>query len=85
MALAMGKPTIHWFTWEHGYKAWMFRDLGLSEWLIDIDREPVANAIAALERITDRYDLVQQKVTRAMAFVNTRSAEMMGDVRRAMG
>lgn len=85
MALAMGTPAIHWFTWKHGYKAWMFRDIGLSEWLIDIDREPVANAVAALGRITDRYDLAQQKVTRAMAFVNARSAEMMGDARRAMG
>jgi polysaccharide pyruvyl transferase WcaK-like protein len=85
MALAMGTPAIHWFTWKHGYKAWMFRDIGLSEWLIDIDHEPTSNAIAALERITVRYDLAQQKVKRAMAFVNARSAEMMSDVRRAMG
>ena len=82
MALANGTPMIHWFTWKHGTKAMMFRDLGLSEWLIDIDAEPTAHAIAALQRITDRYDLALQKTRRAMAFVEARSSEMMGDIRR---
>jgi len=45
---------------------------------------PVAHAIVALDRIADRYDLAQQKATRAMAFVNARSAEAMGDGRRCI-
>jgi polysaccharide pyruvyl transferase WcaK-like protein len=82
MALAVGTPIIHFFTRRHGYKAWMFRDIGLPEWLYDIDIEPASRVTAALNRIHDRYDLAQAKVGRAMQFVNTRSAEMIGEVRR---
>ncbi len=84
MALAMGTPMIHFFTRRHGYKAWMFRDIGLPEWLIDIDTEPAARVTAALNRIHDHYDLAQGKVKRAMQFVNSRSAEMIGEVRRTL-
>ena len=84
MALAVGTPAIHAFSRNHGYKAWMFRDVGLPEWLIDIDAEPAGRVTTALDRIHDRYDLALGKVRRAMDFVNARSAEMMGDVRLAM-
>lgn len=81
MALAMGTPTIHWFTWRHGYKAWMFRDIGLSEWLIDIDSEPTSRAISTLMRIHERYDLALTKVKRAMTTVDAREEEMCSDIR----
>jgi polysaccharide pyruvyl transferase WcaK-like protein len=84
MALAMGTPTIHWFTWRHGNKAWMFRDIGLSEWLIDIDSEPTTRAIAALMRIHERYELAQAKVKRAMTTVDGRETEMCSDIRRLL-
>lgn len=84
IALANGTPAIHYFTPKHGYKAWMFRDIGLSEWLIDIDTEPATRVIDTLGRITSNYDLAREKTQRAMRFVNDRSAEMMGDVRRAI-
>ncbi len=83
MALAVGTPVIHFFTRRHGYKAWMFRDIGLPEWLIDIDTEPASRVTAALKRINDHYDLAQRKSKRAMDFVNTRTSEMMADIRRA--
>jgi len=82
MAMAMGVPVIHYFTRRHGYKAWMFRDIGLPEWLIDIDTEPASRVTAALDRIHDHYDLAREKVKRSMLFVNTRSAEMLQDARR---
>lgn len=80
MALAHGTPAIHYASLAHGSKAWMFRDIGLSEWLLDIDQEPAANATRALERIRSNYDLAQRKVKRAMQFVNQRSAEMCSDI-----
>lgn len=85
MALAHSTPAIHFFTRKHGYKAWMFRDIGLSEWLIDIDTEPAGRVTAALERIRTDYPLAVSKTQRAMNFVNTRSGEMMGEVKRALG
>ena len=62
----------------------MFRDIGLSEWLIDIDREPAERVTDTLIRIENQYDLALSKTQRAMRFVNDRSAEMMSDVRRAL-
>jgi polysaccharide pyruvyl transferase WcaK-like protein len=84
IALANGTPAIHFFTNKHGYKAWMFRDIGLSEWLIDIDQESAERVTAALVRIENHYELAQAKVQRAMDFVNARSAEMMSDVARVL-
>ena len=85
MALAGGTPAIHFFSRSHGYKAWMFRDIGLSEWLIDIDTEPAERVIATLARIDGSYGLARGKAARAMRFVNDRSGEMMLDIRRALG
>ncbi|MFP4193151.1 MAG: polysaccharide pyruvyl transferase family protein [Candidatus Hydrogenedentota bacterium] len=82
MALAAGTPAIHFFTRHHGYKAWMFRDIGLPEWLISLDDEPPERVISALERIRDTYALAQRKAERAMDFVHARSAEMIGDIKR---
>ena len=84
MALAVGTPMIHMFTMHHGYKAWMFRDIGLPEWLVCMDDEPATRVTAALDRIHDHYDMALAKTKRAMQFVNARSAEVMGDIRRIL-
>jgi polysaccharide pyruvyl transferase WcaK-like protein len=84
LALAQGTPAIHLFTARHGYKAWMFRDIGLPEWLINVDTEPAERVTATLKRIEAQYPLAQAKVRRAMDFVEGRTAEMMRDVRRTI-
>ncbi len=81
MALAHGVPIIHFFSKRHGVKAWMFRDFGLPEWLIDIDEEPADTTIKALMDIYNDYDRASGKVKRAMQFVEQRSAEMMADIK----
>ncbi len=82
MALSVGTPIIHFFTRHHGYKAWMFRDIGLPEWLISLDDEPASRVNAAIDRIDDHYDLAQEKIARAMTFVHGRSGEMIREIRR---
>jgi polysaccharide pyruvyl transferase WcaK-like protein len=37
LGLGAGTPVLHPQFWESGRKAWMLRDLGLEEWLLDID------------------------------------------------
>jgi polysaccharide pyruvyl transferase WcaK-like protein len=81
IALAMGTPAIHFFNEGHGRKAWMFRDVGLPEWLVSIDEDNAALVTAALASIHRDYSRAQEKVKRAMAFVDRRSAEMMTTVR----
>ena len=85
MALANGTPAIHYFSRQHGFKAWMFRDIGLAEWLLDIDRDPAARVTAALDRITALPDLTRAKLDRAMTGVHARSREMAGDIARVLG
>ncbi len=82
MALSAGTPIIHFFTRHHGYKAWMFRDIGLPEWLISLDDEPAARVNSALDRIYNHYDLALTKTKRAMEFVHARSAEMIHEIKR---
>jgi polysaccharide pyruvyl transferase WcaK-like protein len=80
IALAFGTPAIHYYSRLHGVKAWMFRDVGLPEWLISIDDDRPANVVSALGAIDTDYARATEKVRRAMAFVDRRSAEMMATV-----
>ena len=77
IALANGTPALHLFSKKHGVKAWMFRDIGLPEWLHDIDTDPTARLCATLDQIHSRYPLAESKVNRAMALVNQIMAEQM--------
>ncbi|MCG6926860.1 MAG: polysaccharide pyruvyl transferase family protein [Acidobacteria bacterium] len=81
IALAFGTPAIHFFNEGHGRKAWMFRDIGLPEWLVTIDRDNAELVSTILTTIRRDYPRAQEKVDRAMAFVHRRSAEMMATVR----
>jgi polysaccharide pyruvyl transferase WcaK-like protein len=85
IALANGTPTLHLFSGKHGVKAGMFRDVGLPEWLLNIDALPPQRAVDALLKVEADYARSERKVGRAMAFVNQRSAEMAGDIRRLLG
>ncbi len=37
IALANGTPIIHTYSEFHSPKCWMFKDIGLPEWLLEID------------------------------------------------
>lgn len=41
MALANGTPIIHTYSEFHSPKCWMFKDIGLGEWLLEMDETPV--------------------------------------------
>jgi len=81
MALASGTPAVHYFSSHHGYKAWMFRDIGLPEWLISLDFETVSRCASALKSIHGNYEFALQKANRAMRFVQERSKEMIQEIR----
>jgi|GEM_PF-328907 len=84
MALPLNVPIIHYFSARHGVKAWMFRDIGLPEWLYDIDKEPSEGPISALMDIYQDYDRAVTKTKRAMELIESRSAEMMNDLKRIL-
>ncbi len=77
LALAAGTPVILPRFWENGRKAWMLRDLGIEEWLFDIDEDSGEKITAALLDIHDNYDVALDKVKSAMEIVHKGQKETM--------
>ena len=84
LGLAAGTPTIHPRFVEAGRKAWMMRDLGLEEWLFDLDEQPADPIIEALLDVHNDYDAALGKVESAMSLVHKRQAETMAIVKKTL-
>jgi polysaccharide pyruvyl transferase WcaK-like protein len=84
LGLAAGTPTLHPRFAEAGRKAWMLRDLGLREWLFDIDDEPAQRVTDALLAIDADYDAALAKVRSAMDIVHKRQKETLVVVRQTI-
>jgi polysaccharide pyruvyl transferase WcaK-like protein len=84
LGLAAGTPSIHPRFVEAGRKAWMMRDLGLEEWLFDLDRQPAEPIIDALLDVHRDYDAALGQVESAMSIVHKRQAETMAVVRKTL-
>ena len=85
IALANGTPIIHTYSEFHSPKCWMFKDIGLPEWLLEMDETPVEKMAETLFAIHDDYPAALAKVKKAMAFVHQRQADTMGVVKRVLG
>jgi polysaccharide pyruvyl transferase WcaK-like protein len=84
LGLAAGTPVVHPRFEEAGRKAWMLRDLGLREWLFDVDKQPAEEIVEALLDIHDDYDAALKRVDSAMGIVRKRQAETMAVVRETV-
>ena len=82
LGLAAGTPSIHPRFVEAGRKAWMLRDLGIEEWLFDLDEDPADEVVSALLAIHNDYDAAREKVAGAMDFVHRRQKETMEVVKK---
>lgn len=80
IALANGTPIIHTYSEFHSPKCWMFQDIGLSDWLLEMDETPVEKMAETLFEIEADYSGAQAKVRAAMALVNGCFASSMGDI-----
>ena len=80
MGLALGVPIIHARPVAHGRKGWMFRDIGLPEWLFDIDQVSESALINTLMDIQKDYPLAKSKVKKAMEYVAQRQKATMETV-----
>ncbi|TDB67949.1 polysaccharide pyruvyl transferase family protein [Arundinibacter roseus] len=77
MGLATGVPIMHARPVAHGRKGWMFQDIGLPEWLFDIDEAPASALQSTLTTIVKEYPAAKQKVQKAMTFVAQRQKATM--------
>ena len=84
IALAMGTPILHPSSLVHGPKREMFRDIGLGEWLLDLDAQPASDVTAALMQIQRDPDAAATRVKKAMEFVTQQQAATMRVVSSAL-
>jgi len=70
IALANGTPIIHTYSEFHSPKCWMFKDVGLGEWLLEMDETPADKMAETLFAIDTDYPAAQAKVKKAMAYVH---------------
>lgn len=70
IALANDTPIIHTYSEFHSPKCWMFKDIGLPEWLLEMDETPVEKMAETLFAIDADYPAAQAKVKKAMTYVH---------------
>ncbi|NLY00811.1 MAG: hypothetical protein GXY83_32365 [Rhodopirellula sp.] len=80
LGLAAGTPVLHPRFEEAGRKAWMLRDLGVEEWLFDIDKQPAEEITAALMEIHKDHTAALAKVKSAMDIVHQGQRKTMATV-----
>lgn len=84
IALANGTPIIHTYSEFHSPKCWMFKDIGLGEWLLEFDSTPVETMKETLFAIDADYPAALAKVHKAMDFVHQRQADTMRVVKTVL-
>lgn len=84
IALANGTPVLHTYSEYHSPKCWMFREIGLRDWMLEMDLTSAAEIAAALFAIRDDYGQAQARVASAMAIVRRRQAESMAAIARIL-
>jgi hypothetical protein len=85
MCVANGVPAIVGRFQEQTSKGIMWRDIGLGDWLFDLDAETDGRNIArAVLTIAADPAAARAKVQKAMEFVHQRQRETMGVLRREL-
>ena len=84
IALANGTPIIHTYSEFHSPKCWMFKDIGLPEWLLEMDETPVEKMAETLFAIDSDYPAALAKVKKAMSYVHECFAGSMKRVKSVL-
>jgi polysaccharide pyruvyl transferase WcaK-like protein len=85
IALANGTPIIHTYSEFHSPKCWMFKDIGLPEWLLEFDTTSIDLWAETLFAIDADYHAAQAKVKKAMAYVHECFGKSMRHVKGLLG
>lgn len=81
-ALADGIPVLHTQYWGFGRKAQMFADIGLGDWLFDMEKQSAAEISKVLLEVDRDYGQAQATVAAAMKRVRDSEARAMSVVRK---
>ena len=86
MCIGNGVPALVCRWEEQTTKGFMWRDIGLGEWLFDFEVESDLEKVAPMAREIARHpDAARAKAAAANARVQARFAQTMGQVRRELG
>ncbi len=86
MCIGNGIPAIVGRFEEQTSKGFMWQDIGLGEWLFDVDKpDQVANYPETVVNLVKQPEHAQQMVAQAQAVVEKRQQETMEAVRRSLG
>ncbi|MCA9082266.1 MAG: polysaccharide pyruvyl transferase family protein, partial [Planctomycetaceae bacterium] len=85
MAVGNGIPAIVCRFEEQTSKGFMWRDIGLGDWLFDLDREEDhAKIVPAVLEMATQPDLAHQRVAKAQAIVEQRQRETMSVLKQKL-
>jgi hypothetical protein len=86
MCIGNGVPATVCRFEEQTTKGFMWRDIGLNDWLFDMDKESdVARIVPAVLELAKFPEIASAKAAKARAFVEQRQRETMQQVARAAG
>ena len=81
MSLNVGTPAIHNPYDECGRKKWMLRDLGLGDWLVDIDSPSSENdMLEAAMNIHENYRRGKERIKKLLPDLKVRALETLSEV-----
>ena len=80
-ALSVGTPVLHIPYAEAGRKAWMVKDVGLGDWLLDIDETPAETLLEAVLRIHQAHNAARQRVRKALLEVERLGLQLIAEVK----
>lgn len=80
-ALSVGTPVLHIPYAEAGRKSRMIADVGLADWLLDIDETPAEAIVQAALSIHQNHDAARQRVQQSLRLVERLGQGMMAEVK----
>jgi hypothetical protein len=86
MCIGNGIPAIVCRFAEQTSKGFMWRDIGLGDWLFDFDQEAeIANYVPAVLAMAKNPAAARARIAQARQFVRRRQRETMNIVKTSMG
>ena len=86
MCIGNGVPAIVGRFEEQTSKGFMWRDIGLEDWLFDMDRpEQTARLPETVLSLVTDHEATMERTRKAGEFVKKRQRETMAEVRRGLG
>ncbi len=86
MCIGNGIPAIVCRWAEQTSKGFMWRDIGLNDWLFDLDKEDELKRVApTVLEMARNPEAARSKAAKARAFVETRQREMVATLRKHLG